>query len=450
MLQAMSQPFQCLYKRPEKNQGEYDILAAASGSCICCFDVVSGNLVSVWTSQQGPDNSLKKAADAKIEETNDAISNGPANIGSARPSKRQKVSSLGEGSGTSTGPLLENEYDLEAESSTALQNFSAIIKLTGTRDGRYLIAVTDDKCIRVLEFQQDDILKQLSERYSLADESLNQNPAANFWQRLMPKRPCAISLTPDENIILCADKFGDVYSLPLLEISNEGSSTAGSETCRISLKQDEASAKPFTPAANTKTVHTLRNRRALRDQQNHAKIVPKMKSSNFEHHLLLGHVSMLTDLLCMSIFDDTSIPPQPRTYIFTSDRDEHIRVSRGIPQAHIIEGFCLGHTEFVSKLCIPHWSQKILISGGGDDYFLTWNWLSGEILQKVDLKSHVDGFRRHYISASDRLRTNAVQDLSEHGENHFASIAVSGIWAVQGLGANIGDLGGEVVVACEG
>ena len=266
----------------------------------------------------------------------------------------------------------------------------------------------------------------------------------------MPKRPCAVSLTPDENTILCADKFGDVYSLPLLELSNAGSSAAPGELCRVSSTEDEHFKKPFIPAANTKTVHTLRNRRALRDQQIHSKIVSKLKSSNFEHHLLLGHVSMLTDLLCISISDYTSNSPKPRTYILTSDRDEHIRVSRGIPQAHIIEGFCLGHTEFVSKLCIPRWHDQILISGGGDDYLLVWNWLSGEILQKVDLKCRVDEFRRHCISVSSRSRTNLMPDLNKDGKNNSTSIAVSGIWAVDGLAAKLGSPTGEVVVACEG
>lgn len=266
----------------------------------------------------------------------------------------------------------------------------------------------------------------------------------------MPKRPCAISLTPDDNTILCADKFGDVYSLPLLGPSYEDSPSTGIGLCRTSLKGDESAQKSFTPAANTKTVHTLRNRKALRDQQAHTKIIPKPKSSNFEHQLLLGHVSMLTDLLCISISEHTSNSPQPRTYIITSDRDEHIRVSRGIPQAHIIEGFCLGHTEFVSKICIPRWHEQILISGGGDDYLLTWNWLSGKVLQKVGLKTHVEEFRRHYISTSNRLRSNLIQDLSKDGENHLTSIAVSGIWAVNGLGANLENPNDEVVVACEG
>lgn len=268
----------------------------------------------------------------------------------------------------------------------------------------------------------------------------------------MPKKPCAVSLTPDENTILCADKFGDVYSLPLLGLSHGGSPAPESGLGRISMKEDGPAKKPFISAANTKTVHTLRNREALRHQQAHTNIVPKSKSSNFEHHLLLGHVSMLTDLLCISISDNTFNPPRKRTYIFTSDRDEHIRISRGISQAHVIEGFCLGHTEFVSKLCIPRWHEQILISGGGDDYLLTWNWLSGEMLQKVDLKGHVDNFRRHYISANDRLSTTTslTQDMSKDGENHLTGIAVSGIWAVDGLGANLGNLYGEVVVACEG
>lgn len=168
----MSRPFQSLYKRPGENQGKYGILAAASGSSILCFDIVSGDLASVWTSQQDPENSLKKAAVAEKQRLNNPALNETANNGSKRPSKRQKVSSLGEGSGTSTGHPFENDRDLEAEPAPALQHSSAIIKLTGTRDGRYLIAVTDDKCIRVLEFEQDGFLKQLSERYGLADKSL--------------------------------------------------------------------------------------------------------------------------------------------------------------------------------------------------------------------------------------------------------------------------------------
>lgn len=34
--------------------------------------------------------------------------------------------------------------------------------------------------------------------------------------RVMPKRPCALALTDDDSTIIAADKFGDIYSLPLL------------------------------------------------------------------------------------------------------------------------------------------------------------------------------------------------------------------------------------------
>lgn len=167
MIQAMSQPFQCLYKYPGKN----NILAAASGSCIYCFDIASENLVSVLILQQDQENSLKKAVNAEIPKTKDAIINGTAPVDSIRPSKRQKLSSLDDGSATSTGPLFENDDKLETDPSIISQPSSAIIKLTGSRNGRYLIAVTDDKCIRVLEFLQDNSLEQLSERYKLTHKS---------------------------------------------------------------------------------------------------------------------------------------------------------------------------------------------------------------------------------------------------------------------------------------
>ena len=169
----MSQPFQCLFKCPGDNQGKYNILAAASGSSIYCFDIVSEKLLSVWILQQDQEHPLnKKASDADVETLQDAKSDETAHVDSTRPSKRQKVS-LGEGSGTDANSLFENDHDLNAELSTAPRSPSAIIKLIGTRNGQYLIAVTDDKCIRVLEFLQDSSLKQLSERYNLAYNSLN-------------------------------------------------------------------------------------------------------------------------------------------------------------------------------------------------------------------------------------------------------------------------------------
>lgn len=159
----MSHPFQCLYTCLGKVHGKYDILFAASGSYINCFDITSEKLVSVWTSQEAQEHSLEKAVDADAQEPKNASSNEMAYLDSIRPSKRQKVS-LSEGS--SADPLFEDDHNLKTEQPKDPRPPGAIIKLIGTHDGRYIIVVTDDKCIRVLEFLPDNSLKQLSERYT--------------------------------------------------------------------------------------------------------------------------------------------------------------------------------------------------------------------------------------------------------------------------------------------
>ena len=55
---------------------------------------------------------------------------------------------------------------------------------------------------------------------------------------------------------------------------------------------------------------------------------------------------------------------QDRRYVLTSDRDEKIRVSK-FPNSYNIEGFCLGHTEFVSSLAlVPGCNNRVLSSSG--------------------------------------------------------------------------------------
>ena len=264
----------------------------------------------------------------------------------------------------------------------------------------------------------------------------------------MPKRPCSVILTPDEKTILCADKFGDVYSLPLIIPLQENNVSTKGSLDKPSIDEHKPLSKPLVPTANSLTVHTRKNQEALQNQQKVTNQVAKKKTLDFSHQLLLGHVSVLTDLACVSLIDNTWPPSKQRSYILTSDRDEHIRVSRGIPQTHVIEGYCLGHTEFVSKLCIPHWSQKTLISGGGDDFLLNWDWLSGTLRQKVDLKSLVDNFRKECVLNNGDSVVNRL--LSKSGEDYQTRIAVSGIWALQKPARELEGVQGELVVTCEG
>ncbi|KAJ8108401.1 hypothetical protein OPT61_g8199 [Boeremia exigua] len=264
--------------------------------------------------------------------------------------------------------------------------------LVVSSDGRYLIGVTgEDKCIRVFETGVQNELRQLSERY-------------------MTRRPCSVTLTSDDSTILCADKFGDVYSLPLLPSPDY----RAPETPAEPVQEAE-----WVPSATVLTVHSGRNRKTLEDQLKQKKKgpAPPKDEMKFEHQLLLGHVSMLTDIVHAEV--DT------RRYIITADRDEHIRVSRGIPQAHVIEGFCFGHEAFISKLCLTQSGR--LVSGGGDAQLFVWDWQNFNLLKKLPILDAV----------ADHLKSRPELTIGE-----VSKVAVSGIWSVPHQD--------EILVACEG
>jgi tRNA (guanine-N(7)-)-methyltransferase subunit TRM82 len=232
--------------------------------------------------------------------------------------------------------------------------------------------------------------------------------------RTMPKRPCAVVLSPDETDIITGDKFGDVYSVPLLP-------TPEQDEAAIALSKPETS-KAFAPTATETTVHSQANRKALEAQQKQAQGNKAVTKSNgplkFAHELVLGHVSMLTDVLIASVEDEDS-DARPRAYILTSDRDEHIRVSRGPPQAFVIEGFCLGHQAFINKLCLA--GPTLLVSGGGDDELYVWDWLEYKLIKKVDL-----------LQAVLRVRQTLKQQANEDESELESKVAVSGLWTCPG------------------
>lgn len=84
-------------------------------------------------------------------------------------------------------------------------------------------------------------------------------------------------------------------------------------------------------------------------------------------------------------------------------------------------------------------SNNTLLSGGGDDWLGLWDWESGKLLEKVDLRDAVDGLfdeqeRKNIIGGIYRRRRDVEIDYSR------ISIAVSGLWEV----------GSEVIVTLEG
>ena len=239
----------------------------------------------------------------------------------------------------------------------------------------------------------------------------------------MPKRLCAIALTKAQSTILAGDKFGDVYALPLLPSS--------SPRALLSAKPQLETQKPFRPSASELTVHTKGNREALRQQQLQKAAAPKKQEPIFEHQLILGHVSTLTDLVVGT--DDAN---GGREYILTADRDEHIRVSRGVPQAHIINNYCLGHTDFVSRLCIVPKRPQFLVSGGGEPSLRIFDWLQGTTVAEANLENDLK-----------RLMTNSAFDsTSEPSEQR----AVSCIRALHVGGSDNRDEVILIMVALEG
>jgi tRNA (guanine-N(7)-)-methyltransferase subunit TRM82 len=220
----------------------------------------------------------------------------------------------------------------------------------------------------------------------------------------MSRRPSSITLTSDGSTILCADKFGDVYALPLLP-------SPDNEQVEALPPAPQPEEKDFTPSATVFTVHSGRNRRTLEEQlKQKAKGPAKTKEAmTFRHDLLLGHVSMLTDLAFAKVGS--------RSYIITADRDEHIRVSRGLPQAHIIEGFCFGHEDFVSRLCVTR--SGLLVSGGGDAHLLVWDWQNYRLTERLPLRDTA----REHLKDRPEIRSSFKDDAA-------FKIAVSGIWEV--------------------
>jgi tRNA (guanine-N(7)-)-methyltransferase subunit TRM82 len=216
-------------------------------------------------------------------------------------------------------------------------------------------------------------------------------------------------MTSDDSTILCADKFGDVYALPLMPTPEEEQKWRDEQAKAAAEPVTEA---PYVPSASVFTVHSGHNRKVLEEQMKETKRPKKAKEGpTFKHELLFGHVSMLTDIVYATA--------NGRSYIITADRDEHIRVSRGtVEQAHIIEGFCHGHDAFVSRLCLA--GPELLVSGGGDPYLCVWDWQNYRLLEKLQIRDAV----WQYMRSQPDLASTLPED-----QESFRT-AVSGLWSV--------------------
>ncbi|CAN8099130.1 unnamed protein product [Discula destructiva] len=391
-----------------------DILFAARGGAIHSFNT-DGSHISCWKypveeakSQNNGQHSTPVAT-----QDNDDDDSGP-------PAKRVKVENEGEAEskparsdagstdGQKKGRGKKQQHGHSNLAQPPEHPMVIIMASTHGENASHLVAVTSDKSIWVFEHDGRGGLKQLS-------------------RRTMPKRPCSIVLTPDNRDILSADKFGDVYSLPLLPSEDPSTTTTqppattteaplppaspspapaspatSTTTSTAAVGTTDPALGPFVPQATELTVHTARNRKALTNQlisRTNPKAwggTPKRVAESFERHLLLGHVSLLTAIALGHHHDDHASGHR-RPYIITADRDEHIRVSRGTrAQAHVVEQYCMGHEQFVNRLLV---AGELLLSGGGDGEVFVWRWLEGALVAKAD----VLGMVREVVEGTEKI-----------------------------------------------
>lgn len=220
---------------------------------------------------------------------------------------------------TSTTPVTKPQLDKKVPISESFSLNANIRKLKIFNKGKSLVACTDsNKGIVILDV-------------NLSSNS-NENCLSVRKRETFAKRPNAITLTNDENILLVADKFGDVYS--------------------IDVKNDE----------------------------------PYNEEVQGERKPLLGQVSMLTDILLKHNIHNG------KDYVIVTDRDEHIEIVN-YPKAYVIDNWLFGHKEFISSIISPNWRSEWLLSAGGDDCVFLWNWETGKLISTYnyakDIKPHL-------------------------------------------------------------
>ena len=158
----MPRPLQCLYYCSRSND-QTNVIFAASVSSIFSFSASDGSLLFSWPQENRSDPSDPSDA---ITPVNIELEEELPETGVEPPGKRRKLSSSGNVSeSTSTEIVVENGRSKRRKPRGQGSFSPSVIKLVGTSNGKYLIAVTgEDKCIRVFGIQRDGSLETISER----------------------------------------------------------------------------------------------------------------------------------------------------------------------------------------------------------------------------------------------------------------------------------------------
>lgn len=319
----MKHPFQILLT---DKSGEH--LFVSVKNYLLAFRLADGVLIGSWTDTVDLQSVQEKKFRAKHEEQELVEDKEPAKK-KAKNKKAPKVPVPGPGA-----PIIYNY----------------IRSLTLTRDEHYIIGTTDsDKAAAIfkIDYSKENCLELVK-------------------RQVFPKRPCAVSTSTDDSELIVADKFGDVYSIPI------------------------DSSEPV----DEKTM------------------VP-----------ILGHVSMLSDVLVAE--------HEGKQFVLTGDRDEHIKITH-FPTSYVVKHWLFGHHEFVSCLHLCEFNKDILVSGGGDDFLLVWDWYNAKELAQIQLRDLLQPFLKEAHYPPERFRNEdsikeisitKVQTLTHQGAHLIAVLA---------------------------
>ncbi|KAK3746791.1 hypothetical protein RRG08_031320 [Elysia crispata] len=173
-----------------------------------------------------------------------------------------------------------------------------------------------------------DLLRPAGVTYNLLCIGGGNLTAMKF---LCTARRCTdVCFSPDDSLVLVADKSGDAYSFPTLG-QGHGQGQVSKEEERESGSAEET----FVRQKEVKDGHPLEGEEGGAPEEGDE----DEEGSAGEGTLILGHLSMLLGVM---LVDNGS-------KVVTCDRDEKIRISR-FPDAFNIHAYCLGHTEWTAPV----------------------------------------------------------------------------------------------------
>lgn len=177
---TMKHPFQILISDKAGNH-----LFVAVKNNIYVYRISDGTLAGSWSDSVDLQSVQEKKFKEKREQ---AEAKGEATIDDGdveQPAKKAKTNKK------------EPKVPVPGPGAPTIYNY--IRSLTLSRDEKFVIGTTDsDKAAVIfqLDFSQDNCLSLIK-------------------RQVFPKRPCAVSTTIDDATLVVADKFGDVYSIPI-------------------------------------------------------------------------------------------------------------------------------------------------------------------------------------------------------------------------------------------